>query len=99
MSYANLHGIIGYLITPLTDAGAVDTGRLAALTDDLVASGVHAVSPLGSTGILPLLGDAERDIVVDTVCRQVGGRVPVLVGTSAMTTEGAVRHARGAGPA
>ncbi len=60
----------------------------------MVQSGIHSVSPLGSTGILPLLGDEERDLVVDTVCRQVGARVPVLVGTSSMTTEGAIRHAR-----
>ena len=94
MSEALLHGIVGYLITPLDTSGRVDTKQLSQLTEAMIASGIPSVSPVGSTGILPLLTDEERDMVVDTVCRQVSGRVPVLVGTSSMTTGNAIRHAR-----
>lgn len=94
MSGDLMDGIVGYLITPLDASGRVDTASLSRLTESMVTSGIPAVSPLGSTGILPLLSDEERDTVVDAVCRQVSGRVPVLVGTSSMTTGNAVRHAR-----
>ncbi|WP_035558402.1 dihydrodipicolinate synthase family protein [Hymenobacter sp. IS2118] len=87
-------GIIAYPITPFTAAGAVDLDLYCQLVERLVASGSHGIAPLGSTGVLPYLTDAERDAVTTATIRQVAGRVPVLVGVSHLTTAGAVRHAR-----
>ncbi|PCC69203.1 4-hydroxy-tetrahydrodipicolinate synthase [Nannocystis exedens] len=91
---ASLRGIVAYPITPFTDAGRVDERLLARIVDDMLAAGVHALAPLGSTGVLPYLSDDEREAVAETVVKRVAGRVPTLVGVSALTTERTVHHAR-----
>jgi 4-hydroxy-tetrahydrodipicolinate synthase len=87
-------GIIAYPITPLRQDGAVDLVMLKSLLDRLLAAGVHGIAPLGSAGILPYLSDEEREAVAETTVRHVAGRLPTLVGVSAITTERAVHHAR-----
>ena len=89
-----LRGIIGYTITPFQEDGRVDLGTLRLLTDRMAGSGVHAIAPLGSTGSLPYLDDAEREAVIDTTMAAVRGRVPVLAGVSSLTTERTLHHAR-----
>jgi 4-hydroxy-tetrahydrodipicolinate synthase len=88
-------GIIAYPVTPFSEAsGEVDTHALTQSIDRLVADGVHAVAPLGSTGESAYLSDAEWDQVADESLRAVGKRVPVVVGISDLTTANAVRRAR-----
>ncbi|TGD89306.1 dihydrodipicolinate synthase family protein [Mycolicibacterium sp. CH28] len=90
-----IHGIIAYPVTPFTaDGDAVDTGKLATLVDALVASGVHAIAPLGSTGETAYLTEAEFDAVLDTTVGAVDNRVPVVVGASDLTTANTIRRAR-----
>jgi 4-hydroxy-tetrahydrodipicolinate synthase len=89
-----IHGIIAYPITPFGSDGDVDTATLAALLEKLIAAGVHAVAPLGSTGEAAYLTDAEYDGVVDTTVTTVDHRVPVIVGVSDLTTANTVRRAR-----
>ncbi|WP_394828125.1 dihydrodipicolinate synthase family protein [Pendulispora albinea] len=91
---APLRGIVAYPITPFTDAGRVDERLLETLVDRMLAAGVHALAPLGSTGVLPYLSDPEREAVAETVVKRVAGRVPTLVGVSSLTTERTVHHAR-----
>jgi len=87
-------GIIGYPITPFTPGGAVDLGKYKTLLKRLVEAGVHAVAPLGSTGVLPYLSDEEREAVAEATMEQAEGRIPVVMGVSAMTTERTAHHAR-----
>jgi 4-hydroxy-tetrahydrodipicolinate synthase len=91
-----IHGIIAYPVTPFaTDStGTIDTGQLTALVDRLVVAGVHAIAPLGSTGELAYLDEAEFDAVVDTTIAAVDGRVPVVVGVSDVTTAKTTRRAQ-----
>ncbi|MCK0175592.1 dihydrodipicolinate synthase family protein [Mycolicibacterium sp. F2034L] len=90
-----LQGIIAYPITPFTADGAdVDTGTLAALVERLVAGGAHAIAPLGSTGESAYLTENEFDTVVDITVGVVGGRVPVVVGASDLTTANTIRRAQ-----
>ncbi|WP_437593461.1 dihydrodipicolinate synthase family protein [Sorangium sp. So ce1000] len=91
---SSLHGIIAYPITPFTEAGRVEEQLLGRIVDDMLAAGVHAIAPLGSTGVLPYLSDEEREAVTDIVVKRVAGRVPTLVGVSSLTTERTVHHAR-----
>lgn len=91
---APLRGVIAYPITPFTEAGRIDERLLARIVDDMLAAGVHALAPLGSTGVLPYLSDDEREAVAETVVKRVAGRVPTLVGVSSLTTERTVHHAR-----
>ncbi|KYG07646.1 dihydrodipicolinate synthase family protein [Sorangium cellulosum] len=89
-----LRGIVAYPITPFTEAGRVDAQLLGRIVDDMLAAGVHAIAPLGSTGVLPYLSDEEREAVTDLVVKRVAGRAPTLVGVSSLTTERTVRHAK-----
>ncbi len=91
---SSLRGIVAYPITPFTEAGRVDEQLLGRVVDDMLAAGVHAIAPLGSTGVLPYLSDEEREAVADLVVKRVAGRAPTLVGVSSLTTEQTVRHAR-----
>jgi 4-hydroxy-tetrahydrodipicolinate synthase len=87
-----IHGIIAYPITPFDDAG-IDTERLASLVEAMVDAGVHAIAPLGSTGESAYLSFEEWKTVVDTTVAAVDGRVPTVVGSSDLTTAGAVARA------
>lgn len=87
-------GIIAYPVTPFGRTGEVDAPALASLVERLVASGVHAIAPLGSTGESAYLSDHEWDCVADTAIRAVRQRVPVVVGISDLTTDNAIRRAR-----
>ncbi len=91
---APLKGIVAYPITPFTTSGRVDEALLGRIVDDMVKAGVHAIAPLGSTGVLPYLSDEEREQVAEVVIQRVAGRVPTLVGVSSLTTERTVHHAR-----
>lgn len=95
-SKAPLRGIVAYPITPFSDRGSVDERLLGGIVEAMVKAGVHAIAPLGSTGVLPYLTDAERETVAATVIERVAGRVPTLVGVSSLTTERTVHFARSA---
>jgi 4-hydroxy-tetrahydrodipicolinate synthase len=87
-----IHGIIAYPITPFGEVG-IDVDRLAGLVDTMVDAGVHAIAPLGSTGESAYLSFDEWKTVVDTTVAAVAERVPVVVGSSDLTTAGTVARA------
>ncbi len=89
-----IQGIIAYPITPFSPDGDVDTATLATLLEKLVAAGVHAIAPLGSTGEAAYLTEGEFDSVVDATVTTVDHRVPVIVGASDLTTANTVRRGR-----
>jgi len=89
-------GTYTVMITPFDASGAVD---LAATTDFVewqISSGIHGLVPLGSTGEFLSLTDAERHAVAQTVIDTSGGRVPVLIGTGAESTDDVIRYSRDA---
>lgn len=95
MSTPNIHGIIGYTITPFSaDGQNLDLDALGQSIDRLIDSGVHAIAPLGSTGEGAYLSDAEWDQVSEFSIARVAGRVPTVVSVSDLTTAKAVRRAR-----
>ena len=87
-------GIIAYPITPFDKEEKVDIVLFKKLVERLVATGSHAIAPLGSTGVLPYLSDEEKEAVTEATIDQVSGRVPTLVGVSNLTTEKTIYHAR-----
>jgi 4-hydroxy-tetrahydrodipicolinate synthase len=97
------HGVLPALITPFTDDGkAIDTDALEAIVNRLVAAGVGGLVPGGSTGEFTTLTHAERRRLVEVTVEAAAGRVPVVAGTGALTTEETVelsRHAERAGAA
>lgn len=95
MSTPDIHGIIGYTITPFGANGeGVDLDGLGRSIDRLIDGGVHAIAPLGSTGEGAYLSDAEWDQVAEFSIKRVAKRVPTIVSVSDLTTAKAVRRAR-----
>lgn len=90
----SLSGIIAYPVTPFAADGRVDAQRLRDLVDRLLAAGSDAIAPLGSTGESAYLTDDEWDEVAEVSVKQVGKRVPTVVGISDLTTQNAVRRAK-----
>lgn len=89
-----LHGIVPPLLTPMHEDGAVDFDSLDRLVDHLLDAGVHGIFPLGSSGQVAYLTDAERDDVVRRTVERVAGRVPVVVGVPDFTARRMAEHAR-----
>jgi 4-hydroxy-tetrahydrodipicolinate synthase len=91
---ADFHGVFPYLVSPLDADGRVRTEVLGRLCDDLIASGVHGLTPLGSTGEFAYLNPSQRTEVVATTIAAAKGRVPVVAGVAATSTSEAVAQAR-----
>jgi dihydrodipicolinate synthase/N-acetylneuraminate lyase len=70
--------VIVALLTPFDGNGALDEPALEAHVNDLVAAGVDALMPCGTTGEGPVLSDDEVADVVRATCDAAAGRVPVL---------------------
>jgi len=77
-----LRGIIPPMVTPLADRDTLDTAGLQRLIEHILSGGVHGLFILGTTGEGPSLSYRLRCQLIDRVCEQVAGRVPVLVGIS-----------------
>jgi 4-hydroxy-tetrahydrodipicolinate synthase len=90
------HGIYVVTVTPFTAERRVDYPGLERNIRWLVQQGVHGLIPLGSTGEFASLEDVDQARVLDTVLAAAEGKVPVVAGVSAETTEKAVANARNA---
>lgn len=94
MSQTKYHGIIPPIVTPLNADGSINFGDLEKLVDHLIDAGVTGLFPLGSTGQVAYLTDADRIAIVKTVSRQAAGRVPVLAGAIDLTAVRVAESAR-----
>jgi 4-hydroxy-tetrahydrodipicolinate synthase len=95
-----LRGIIPPMVTPLLDRDTLDVAGLDRLIEHILAGGVHGLFILGTSGEGPSLSYRLRRELVERVCRQVAGRVPVLVGitdTAYVESLNLARHAAGSG--
>jgi 4-hydroxy-tetrahydrodipicolinate synthase len=90
----DFHGVFPYLVSPVDTSGRVLTDVLGRLCADLIAAGVHGLTPLGSTGEFAYLDAAQRETVVRTSIEAAGGRVPVVAGVASTVTAAAVAQAR-----
>lgn len=88
MNYKSLkiQGIIPALITPMNEDETVSAEGLHTIIDYVIAGGVHGIFILGSQGESFALSLEEKKHVITTVVEASAGRVPVYVGTGAITT-------------
>src|ERR1700744_1213833 len=91
---ADFHGVFPYLVSPVDPDGAGRRDVLARLCDDLIVSGVHGLTPLGSTGEFAYLNSTQREAVVQTTIEAARGRVPVVAGVASTSTQEAVAQAK-----
>jgi dihydrodipicolinate synthase/N-acetylneuraminate lyase len=95
-----LQGYFPIMPTPYTRDRQVDLASVRRLVDYLIVNGVQGMAPNGGDSEGRYLTTEERIRITEIVLETNAGRAPVLVGTSAPTTEEAVlltRHAQRAG--
>src|SRR5258708_3250468 len=90
---ADFYGVFPYLVSPVDADGRIRTKVLGRLCDDLIKSGVHGLTPLGSTGEFAYLNNEQRATVVQTTIEAARGRVPVVAGVASTSTSDAVAQA------
>ena len=88
------HGVFPYLVSPVTESGDIDADVLSRLCRDLIAAGVHGLTPLGSTGEFAYLSWPQRKRVVEVVVQAAAKKVPVVAGVASTTIADAVMQAR-----
>lgn len=79
---SKLRGIFVPHIVPLDSRGEINEPELRRYVDWLIDRGVHGLYPNGSTGEFTRFTPAERRRIIEIVCHQTAGRVPVLAGAA-----------------
>ena len=90
----DFHGVFPYLVSPVDASGRIRGEVLGRFCDDLITSGVHGLTPLGSTGEFAYLNNAQRAAVVQATIEAAKGRVPVVAGVASTSTLDVVAQAR-----
>lgn len=75
-----IKGIVPPMVTPLSDRNLLDVAGLTRLIEHLITGGVHGLFILGTTGEGASLSYQIRMDFIERTCKQVAGRIPVLVG-------------------
>ena len=88
-----LTGLIPPMVTPLDAKRRLDKKGTKNMVNHLLKGGVDGIFLLGTTGEGPHLSYAIRENLVETDCRLVKGRVPVLVGITETDQDDAVAFA------
>ncbi len=94
-----LEGPVPALVTPFTKDNEVNVQLLQELVEWQLAQKAGGFFVTGSSGEGFLMSIPERQLVVETVIKQVRGRVPVVVQVGALATQDAVALAEGAAAA
>lgn len=87
-------GAFPVMITPMNKDQSIDYAGIRSNVNFYIKNGVKGLIPLGSTGEFVSLTKDERLKVAETVLQEVNGRIPVVVGTSAETTQETIEYTR-----
>lgn len=87
-------GSIPALVTPFTDAGAVDEQAFAAHVEWQISEGSSGLVPVGTTGESPTLSHDEHKRVVELCVEVANKRVPVIAGAGSNNTLEAIELAQ-----
>lgn len=83
-------GIIPAMVTPFDKNDQINEVVLRRLINYLIDGGVHGLFPIGSQGEFYALTKEEKKRITEIVVDEVNKRVPVYIGTGAITTKEAV---------
>lgn len=75
------------VITPFNDDGSVDYQSLMRLVEYQIQNGVDFLCVLGTTAETPTLSAEEKKKIKQLVVERVNGRVPILLGVGANSTQ------------
>ncbi|HEY4075113.1 MAG TPA: 4-hydroxy-tetrahydrodipicolinate synthase [Herbaspirillum sp.] len=96
------HGSLVALVTPMFPDGGIDIGRFCTLIDWHIAEGTNGIVVMGSTGESATVSTDEHVELIRIAIDHAQGRVPVIAGAGANSTDEAIEltaHARRAGAA
>jgi len=79
---AKLQGIFTPTLVPLDEHGRINETELRRFISWLIDHGVHGLYPNGSTGEFTRFTEEERRRIVQIVCDENRGRLPVLAGAA-----------------
>jgi 4-hydroxy-tetrahydrodipicolinate synthase len=79
---SKITGILTPHMVPLDERGDINEAELRRYVDWLIAKGVDGLYPNGSTGEFIRFTPEERRRIIQIVCEQAAGRVPVLAGAA-----------------
>ena len=99
MKIPQFEGIINVITTPFDADGAINYDVLEQHIEFVIAGGVHAILPGGSTGEYYAQSFAERRRVLGFVADKVRGRLPLYAGTNSMQVDEIVALAGAGGRA
>ena len=84
-----IRGSIVAIITPFKN-GKFDEDAYVKLIETHIAAGTHGIVPVGTTGESPVVDFNEHDHIIDVAVKTVAGRIPVIAGTGANSTQEAI---------
>jgi 4-hydroxy-tetrahydrodipicolinate synthase len=83
-------GVFTALVTPFNEDKSVNKEELKKLIDFNIEKGVSGIVAMGTTGESPTLSHEEHIEIIETVCKYVDKRVPIIAGTGSNSTKEAL---------
>ncbi|MBW3494328.1 4-hydroxy-tetrahydrodipicolinate synthase [Bacillus mycoides] len=90
----NIKGAFPVLITPMDEFQEIDWKGVKQNVNYFIEQKVAGIIINGSTGEFVSLSKEERFNMVETVLKEVDGRIPVIVGTAAETTKETIEYTK-----
>jgi 4-hydroxy-tetrahydrodipicolinate synthase len=87
-------GSIVAIVTPMNEDGSIDYDALRALIDWHIAEGTDCIGVVGTTGESPTVTVDEHCDIIRVAVEQAAGRVPVMAGAGANSTQEAIELSR-----
>ncbi|TKI66420.1 4-hydroxy-tetrahydrodipicolinate synthase [Lysinibacillus mangiferihumi] len=87
-----LEGVYPVLVTPMLNQTDIDWDGFRQNIEHFIEAGVTGIAINGSTGEFVSLSKEERMKAVEVAVHQIKGRITLIVGTAAETTEDAVAY-------
>ena len=87
-------GAITALVTPFRLDGSVDIQALKDLVQFQIKNGINGIVPCGTTGEAATMDEDEYRLVVETVVKEVKGRVPIIAGAGSNDTKKAIHYSQ-----
>ncbi|EML6320822.1 4-hydroxy-tetrahydrodipicolinate synthase [Bacillus thuringiensis serovar pirenaica] len=90
----NIKGAFPVLITPMDELQEINWNGVKQNVNYFIEQKVAGIIINGSTGEFVSLSKEERFKMVETVLKEVDGRIPVIVGTAAETTKETIEYTK-----
>lgn len=94
MKNIKFFGSIPAIVTPFKRNGDLDLPTLKKFVEFQIQGGIDAIVPCGSTGEAATMSGEECRQVIETVVKQVDGRIPVIAGAGSNDTKKAINFSK-----